>query len=111
MLDLDLSLLNLEYFPFSKSLNLKDGQELRQVANDRYGNPVFLIDKGVDCTIQNSRKGDWYIAFVKVRKDEGFSFFKAFAANDQSDTALFSNFKEWIKEESSGRWVKKDEDF
>lgn len=112
MLDLDVSLLNLEYFPFSKSLNnLKDGQELRQVKVDIYGNPVFSVDRGIDCTIQTSRKGDWYIAFLKVKNDEGFSFFKSFAANDQSDTILFSNFKEWVKDESSGRWVRKDENF
>lgn len=113
MLDLDVSLLNLEYFPFSKSLNLKDGQELRQVRNDTFGNPVFSVDGGLDCTctIQLSRKEDWYVAFLKVRSNEGVNFFKAFTANDQSDTVLFSNFKEWVKDEASGRWVKKDEDF
>jgi|ERR1700735_3879102 len=111
---LDIKELKLEFFPFNESLNLRDGIESlnlrdgiefeKKIERDKYDNPIFIIRSDIECIIQKNRNKTLYIAFIKVRSENGArTYFKAFAPDDKNDIVLFSNFKEVIKEEESGR--------
>ena len=94
-----------------------DSDWLEMSREDDYNNPNFRIvydrDYVLWVTIQTSRDGVWYVAFVSKFDYETNekSYFKSFVKKtDYDDIVYFSDFREVFKDES-GKWVSKDRDY
>lgn len=113
--------ISLEYLPLTKEIkdvsNLKnDDIWIEQTDQDQFDNPRFKINEKISCTVQTSKNGKWYVAFLRVSEqtENGYvnSYFKSFTErkdyNETNNPIFFDNFHEWIKDESTGAWVRKE---
>jgi hypothetical protein len=115
--------ISLEYLPATKELkNLsasgKSSNWIEQSGQDFFGNPRFQLSNDTNCTIQISKNGKWYVAFVRVseREDGEYknSYYKAFTSKkteeyeENNDPIYFEEFNEWMKDEDTGRWFQKN---
>ena len=114
--------ISLQYLPLTKEI--KDVSKLNnndiwieQSDQDQFENPRFKINEKTSCTIQTSKNGKWYVAFVRISEQNengGYnnSYFKSFAErkdyNETNNPVFFNDFQEWIKDELTGAWVRKD---
>lgn len=115
--------MSLEYLPVTKELrNLSaPGKSstmwLEQSSQDFYNNPRFQLSSDTTCTMQVSRNGKWFIAFIRTSERVGgeyhYTYYKAFAAKESEDyeennsPVYFDKFNEWMKDEVTGKWVQK----
>lgn len=115
--------INLEYLPATKELkNIsasgKSSNWIEQSGQDFYGNPRFQLNSDTSCTIQISKNRKWYVAFIRVSERNSNEYkniyYKAFTSKkteeyeENNDPIYFEEFKEWIRDEDTGRWFQKN---
>jgi len=114
--------MSLEYLPITNELkdvsSLKNRDEwIGPSSQDLFNNPRFQLNSNTTCTIQTSRNGDWYVAFVRISEQGetentyNNTYFKAFSPrqeeNDNNAPVCFDRFQEFFKDPESGKWIRK----